>query len=317
MSQLFNTNNPGIGDTGGVTLEEGLLLSDLASLSYATGDILYYDGSQLQRLPIGTNNQYLKVATDIPAWATVAGGGDVSKVGTPVNNQVGVWTGDGTIEGDASLTFDTTTDALTVAGVVITPVIRASSSAGLLVEANGGTDVADFGAGGGSNATFYGGVTVNGQLRSNTALLLEETGAGTDAITIQAPASIGASFTLTLPDTDGNANEYLKTDGSGVLSWGTPSGTGGISRTIVVTSGSVTAGSASSTDYAYFVAGAHTISMPAASGNTNRYTIKNNHSAAITIDTVGAENIDGTASIQIAPEDSVDLISDGTNWFVV
>jgi hypothetical protein len=45
-------------------------------------------------------------------WATIAGGGDVTKVGTPVNNQVGVWTGDGTIEGDANLTFDTTTDTL-------------------------------------------------------------------------------------------------------------------------------------------------------------------------------------------------------------
>ncbi|MDB4335437.1 hypothetical protein N9994_00075 [bacterium] len=29
--------------------------------------------------------------------------GDVSKVGTPVNNQIGVWTGDGTIEGDSNL----------------------------------------------------------------------------------------------------------------------------------------------------------------------------------------------------------------------
>jgi hypothetical protein len=33
-------------------------------------------------------------------------GGDVSKVGTPVDNQVGVWTGDGTLEGDSGLTFD-------------------------------------------------------------------------------------------------------------------------------------------------------------------------------------------------------------------
>lgn len=49
------------------------------------------------------------------SWATPAGSGDVSKVGTPVNNQVGVWTGDGTLEGDASLTFDTTTDTLSVA----------------------------------------------------------------------------------------------------------------------------------------------------------------------------------------------------------
>jgi len=33
-------------------------------------------------------------------------GGDVIKVGTPVNNQIGVWTGDGTLEGDADLTWD-------------------------------------------------------------------------------------------------------------------------------------------------------------------------------------------------------------------
>lgn len=34
------------------------------------------------------------------------GAGDVSKVGTPVDNQVGVWTGDGTIEGTTGLTYD-------------------------------------------------------------------------------------------------------------------------------------------------------------------------------------------------------------------
>ncbi len=39
-------------------------------------------------------------------WSVPAGAGDVSKVGTPVDNQVGVWTGDGTIEGDTDLTFD-------------------------------------------------------------------------------------------------------------------------------------------------------------------------------------------------------------------
>ena len=40
--------------------------------------------------------------------------GNVTKVGTPVNNQVGIWTGDGTIEGDVNLTYDTTTDILAV-----------------------------------------------------------------------------------------------------------------------------------------------------------------------------------------------------------
>jgi hypothetical protein len=44
--------------------------------------------------------------------APPSGSGDVVKVGTQVDNQIGVWTGDGTIEGDTSLTFDTTTDTL-------------------------------------------------------------------------------------------------------------------------------------------------------------------------------------------------------------
>ena len=38
-------------------------------------------------------------------FAAPAAGGDVFKVGTPVDNQVGVWTGDGTIEGTTSLLF--------------------------------------------------------------------------------------------------------------------------------------------------------------------------------------------------------------------
>lgn len=36
------------------------------------------------------------------------GGGDVTKVGTPGDNQVAVWTGDGTIEGTSGLTYDGT-----------------------------------------------------------------------------------------------------------------------------------------------------------------------------------------------------------------
>ena len=44
-------------------------------------------------------------------------------------------------------------------------------------------------------------------------------------ITVKGPPhSASASYTLTLPTTDGSSGEYLKTDGSGTLSWDTPSG---------------------------------------------------------------------------------------------
>ncbi len=76
--------------------------------------------TQLSDVPnsyLGEANQHLAVnalETGIDFVTGGGGGGDVSKVGTPVNNQVAVWTGDGTIEGDTALTFDTTTNTLTV-----------------------------------------------------------------------------------------------------------------------------------------------------------------------------------------------------------
>ncbi|MHA1401532.1 MAG: hypothetical protein ACTSQE_14375 [Candidatus Heimdallarchaeaceae archaeon] len=41
-------------------------------------------------------------------WTQDSEGGDVSKVGTPVDNQVAIWTGDGTIEGTSDFVFDGT-----------------------------------------------------------------------------------------------------------------------------------------------------------------------------------------------------------------
>ena len=73
------------------------------------------------------SNSDTKVPTQQSVKAYVdanAAGGDVSKVGTPVDNQIGVWTGDGTIEGDADLTWDGSTfditGDLTVSGTINT-----------------------------------------------------------------------------------------------------------------------------------------------------------------------------------------------------
>jgi len=47
------------------------------------------------------------------------GGGDVSKVGTPADGQVAVWTGDGTVEGSSELTYDSHTLSIEDAGITI------------------------------------------------------------------------------------------------------------------------------------------------------------------------------------------------------
>ena len=56
-------------------------------------------------------------------------------------------------------------------------------------------------------------------------------------ITIKAPAALAADYVLTLPPNDGSNNQFLKTDGAGVLSWGAGDGTGTV--TSVATAGTV------------------------------------------------------------------------------
>ncbi len=58
------------------------------------------------------------------------------------------------------------------------------------------------------------------------ATFAEATNNGTNKITVKAPNTLAADYTLTLPANDGDADQYLKTDGSGVTTWAAiPSGT--------------------------------------------------------------------------------------------
>ena len=52
--------------------------------------------------------------------------------------------------------------------------------------------------------------------------LVEGTDNGTNAVTIKSPNSLAASYTLTMPADDGNANDVLVSDGSGNLSFSAP-----------------------------------------------------------------------------------------------
>jgi len=115
----------------------------------------------------------------------------------------------------------------------------------------------------------------------------------------------------------GKAGKIVKVNaGETALEFG-DAGSSGMSRVIVSTTGATNIASASGTDYVYLVTGAHAMSLPVASGNTNRYSIKNVHLSSITLAAQAGEFIDGTNTISIAPNDSVDLISDGTNWFII
>lgn len=74
MGRVFGNDNPGLGGLKELTTIELLMIQSLTSLSFARGDILYYDGSQLQRLPAGTSGQFLKTqgAGADPVWANAS-----------------------------------------------------------------------------------------------------------------------------------------------------------------------------------------------------------------------------------------------------
>lgn len=134
------------------------------------------------------------------------GGGDVSGPGSSTDNAVPRW--DGTTGTDIQNSGVIIDDSNNVTGVVA---LSATS------------------------------VTATGAVRSNTSLIVEETGAGTDTITLQAPASIAASYTLTLPVDDGAANQFLQTDGSGVLAWAS-GGTGDVTAASNLTDNAIVRG---------------------------------------------------------------------------
>ena len=64
-------------------------------------------------------------------------------------------------------------------------------------------------------------VVGNEAATSGRIKLNEGTNNGTDSVTIQPPASLASSYTLTLPPNDGTPGQFLKTDGSGILTFET------------------------------------------------------------------------------------------------
>ena len=111
-------------------------------------------------------------------------------------------------------------------------------------EGTANTVSVDLGYGAGSETTTAGNLTVTGgtalikaadSSTSGRILIREASSNGTNYVGFYAPASIGTSQAYQLPAADGNANDFLQTNGSGVLTWA--AGGGGASS-VNVSSGS-------------------------------------------------------------------------------
>jgi len=163
----------------------------IAMTSDAQGDILFYGGSDYERLGVGTTGQFLKTqgASQDPIWATVT----LTTINTNADNRIvtGSGTAD-TLNAEANFTYDGNT----------------------LDVKNGGT-------------------------ASDIKVYCETANSHYTSIKSAAHASYtGGSWTLTLPGTDGAADEFLQTNGAGVTTWAVAGGaTGGGSDTVFYENG--------------------------------------------------------------------------------
>jgi hypothetical protein len=167
-------------------------------------------------------------------------------------------------------------------------------------------------------------VTIKGNATGGSGQLVLNCEQNSHGITLKGPPhSAAASYTLTFPNTDGTADQVLKTDGSGNLDWvDQTSGGGGFTYTAITSASSPVSGAASTHYSADTSGGVITINLPALSGVTAGTEIRVKLKTAgntLTLDGNLSETIDGSTTYTLTVQNqAVTLVSDGSsNWEVI
>jgi len=166
-----------------------------------------------------------------------------------------------------------------------------------------------------TNTFNYGGSITSAQW-NGTTVAYNRGGTGQSSPFVQGGIMYGSSTSALASTAAGTSGQVLISNGTSAPTWGTVTG---FTRVVSSVNSNTAAGSTANTDYVYLVSGTTTITLPAAAGNTNLYTIKRVGTNTVSIATTSSQTIDGSSSpitinVQYV---SLDLISDGTNWNII
>ena len=199
----------GVGITGSLYLGSPLLIPSGGTglTTYTTGDILYASSATtLAKITAGTAGSILTSAGTgaTPYWAA-ATGSTLAIAGT--NNGDIQYKSASALGASSALNFDASTSTFKLTGFPIEAVSSGSANVKLLGGSASWTGNINGTMLAINTANTYTGDLFNAQIGGTSRFKVSYTGA----------VSIGNSYTL--PITDGTANQVLKTDGAGSVSW--------------------------------------------------------------------------------------------------
>lgn len=162
---------------------------------------------------------------------------------------------------------------------------------------------------------------------SNDSLFVTQTTSTTRKTVAMYDDNSGATGDLHYRDASGyfvrlpiGASTNVLSVSAGLPAWVAPTSGGGASGLTPVSATISTATTASNTAgvyYVYFVAAVTTLTLPTAVSSANLYTVKNTSTGTVTVATTSSQTIDGSTTITLVPYQSVDILSDNTNWQLI
>lgn len=221
INQQINQTGGANGITRGIFIDPVLTASaDYRAIETSSGKVVF-GGTNAIKIPVGTtaqrvdvqgNIRYNTTATQFEGYtgsAWVGFGGGISTLNTLTTSSQTFATG--TSGSDFNISSSSSTHTFNIPDA-------ASSARGLV-----STSAQSFSGTKNFNAllTAVSGIDLGVDNTTRGTVRLHSTNTG--SVTIQPSNSTTTDYTLTLPTTDGDSGQVLSTDGSGVLSWISPS----------------------------------------------------------------------------------------------